>query len=166
MRNSLSDKKCQRCLEFKNSSEFNRHKLTLDKLETTCRACTKESSRQYRKLKPNICKSSKQKWKDLNKTKESTNNKGHNLRKYWPNLSTLNAIKEYEKLLKNQDSRCAICQRHQSLFKKSLHVDHCHTTLKVRALLCFSCNSMLGHAREDSSLLIKAAEYLQTERDN
>ena len=41
-----------------------------------------------------------------------------------------------------------------------LVVDHDHRTQKVRAMLCGNCNTMLGHAKEQSGLLRKAAEYL------
>lgn len=41
---------------------------------------------------------------------------------------------------KKQKGRCAICKRHERCFKKRLAVDHCHSSGKVRGLLCFYCN--------------------------
>ena len=49
-------------------------------------------------------------------------------------------LEEYEQKLKEQNYCCAICKRHQSKFKKKLHVDHNHKTGKVRDLLCAGCN--------------------------
>jgi hypothetical protein len=49
-------------------------------------------------------------------------------------------LEEYEKKLKEQNYSCAICKRHQSKFKKKLHVDHDHKTGKVRDILCAGCN--------------------------
>jgi len=49
-------------------------------------------------------------------------------------------LEDYDKMLKDQDYRCAICRRSQSLFKYNLHVDHNHSTGKVRGLLCAGCN--------------------------
>ena len=49
-------------------------------------------------------------------------------------------LEEYEKKLKEQNYSCAICKRHQSVFKRKLGVDHNHKTGKVRDLLCDGCN--------------------------
>ena len=50
------------------------------------------------------------------------------------------SLEEYDKKLKEQNNCCAICKRHESKFKKKLHVDHDHKTGKVRDLLCAGCN--------------------------
>src|SRR5674476_255535 len=52
---------------------------------------------------------------------------------------------EYKEMFKRQEDCCAICGRHQSLFKRRLHVDHNHETGKVRSLLCGRCNTGLGY---------------------
>ena len=51
---------------------------------------------------------------------------------------------EYETLLQDQDSACAICGITAEEIGKKLIVDHNHETLKVRGLLCWRCNSGLG----------------------
>ena len=43
-----------------------------------------------------------------------------------------------------------------------LAIDHCHSTGKIRGLLCDRCNHGLGHFKDDINLLIKAIEYLNT----
>ena len=48
---------------------------------------------------------------------------------------------------------------------KSLSVDHCHTTGKVRGLLCQSCNTGIGLLKEDTKLFMAAIEYLEKSRD-
>jgi hypothetical protein len=70
------------------------------------------------------------------------------------------SLEEYDEMLKAQNGRCAICER---LPKEGqlLHVDHCHRSDKVRALLCFKCNSGLGCYYDNPELLMKAARYLQ-----
>ena len=40
-------------------------------------------------------------------------------------------------------------------------VDHCHTTGRVRGILCFSCNVALGHAKDDPEILKSMIEYLK-----
>lgn len=45
--------------------------------------------------------------------------------------------------------------------KKRLHVDHCHSTGKVRGVLCDPCNRGLGCFRDDISKIEKAISYLR-----
>lgn len=68
---------------------------------------------------------------------------------------------EYEKLLVTQNCCCALCNKHFSDNKRRLAVDHCHTTGKVRKLLCDRCNVLLGHAKDDIEILTKAISYLK-----
>jgi hypothetical protein len=44
---------------------------------------------------------------------------------------------------------------------RNLDVDHCHTTGKIRGLLCNNCNRGLGHFQDNPSFLLTAAEYLK-----
>jgi hypothetical protein len=67
---------------------------------------------------------------------------------------------DYDAMLERQQHRCKICRRHKSEFKRRLHVDHCHTTKKVRGLLCDMCNTGLGRFRDDVTLLFSAVQYL------
>ena len=53
-------------------------------------------------------------------------------------------VEEYNALFNFQKGCCYTCKKHQSLFKIRLAVDHCHTTGKVRGLLCYKCNVNLG----------------------
>jgi hypothetical protein len=58
-----------------------------------------------------------------------------------------------------QGGKCLICQQ-----VKPLVVDHCHAALKIRGLLCSNCNSGLGLFKDNPEWLIRAAEYLQTNK--
>ena len=70
---------------------------------------------------------------------------------------------DYEVMLEEQNNRCAICEtsdpggRHTSNY---FVVDHCHTTGKVRKLLCHHCNTALGLVGDNISTLQKMIEYL------
>lgn len=48
----------------------------------------------------------------------------------------------YEALMKKQGGVCAICGKTNG--KRRLHMDHNHRTLRIRGLLCYSCNTKLG----------------------
>ena len=69
-------------------------------------------------------------------------------------------VNVYNELLHAQDGRCAICQGPPNGGKKRLCIDHCHTSGKIRGLLCCRCNRGLGAFRDNTELLKKAAEYL------
>lgn len=48
----------------------------------------------------------------------------------------------YEQTLAKQNGTCAICKKaHKSGCR--LSVDHCHTTGRVRGLLCKRCNALV-----------------------
>lgn len=74
--------------------------------------------------------------------------------KYRYGISMSDALR----LLANQDSRCAICER--LLDRKSFVIDHCHTTHAVRGVLCNACNVVLGQAYDSVAVLQKAIKYL------
>lgn len=61
----------------------------------------------------------------------------------------------YNAILAAQAGGCAICGG-----TDRLHVDHCHTTKKVRGILCFGCNTAIGHMKDEASRLRLAALYL------
>jgi len=68
-------------------------------------------------------------------------------------------IKQYEEMLASQNNSCAICKTPQGDI--ALAVDHCHTTGKVRSLLCSDCNTMLGLCNDNTTVLQSAIRYLE-----
>lgn len=69
---------------------------------------------------------------------------------------------EYREMLVTQKECCAICGEHQDKKGKLLAVDHCHSTGKVRGLLCLNCNIVLGHVKEDITILEKMVLYIRS----
>ena len=65
---------------------------------------------------------------------------------------------DYDRMFSEQNGVCAICSNPPT--KRSLHIDHCHKTGKVRGLLCYRCNIMLGSARDDIQILTNSLFYL------
>ena len=72
-------------------------------------------------------------------------------------------LDDYDRMLKIQNNRCAICNGTETIKQNhnNLSVDHCHATGKVRGLLCSSCNSGIGRLKDDVELLEKAIAYLR-----
>lgn len=68
-------------------------------------------------------------------------------------------------MLAAQDGKCAICDEEETDTyqgkPKMLAVDHCHSSGRVRALLCSNCNNVLGRARDRIDILEAAIRYLK-----
>jgi hypothetical protein len=75
-------------------------------------------------------------------------------------------VEHLENLKSSQDNKCAICEipaeeiKHTKFKYNPLVVDHCHTTGKVRGMLCPSCNHALGHFKDNVVAIAKAIDYL------
>src|SRR6266446_7060445 len=54
---------------------------------------------------------------------------------------------QYWRLQDKQNGRCAICGELPN--GRALHVDHCHDSKTVRALICHGCNIAIGMIKED-----------------
>lgn len=132
----------------------------------------KERSRQWRKNNPDKCKASKKAFRERNPEKVKAGvrkcHKEHGPRysanKFPGSIQKKYGLSEdqYLAIWDEQLDRCAICQTEElDGIRGKLCVDHCHTTGKVRGLLCFSCNTMLGNARDRIETLQRAIEYLQ-----
>jgi hypothetical protein len=78
---------------------------------------------------------------------------GHLMRKFGM------TIEQYEAMLEAQGGGCFICGRPPRV-DISLHVDHDHSTGKVRGILCFRCNNARADFQENTQLLRKAIGYL------
>lgn len=76
-------------------------------------------------------------------------------------------LEQYTQRLTEQNHLCAICKQPET--KRSsrtgnlfyLAVDHCHTTGKIRGLLCKRCNMILGSVEDKESILESAIRYLK-----
>lgn len=66
-------------------------------------------------------------------------------------------LEDYDNMYSAQEGRCRICGIYQDL----LNIDHCHSTNKVRGLLCFACNTALGAFKDNSGILGRAILYLK-----
>ena len=76
------------------------------------------------------------------------------------------SLNDYAEMYRVQDGKCGICKlpemdkdRHGNV--RVLAVDHCHKTGSVRELLCYSCNSMLGQAKDNEQVLLAGADYIR-----
>jgi len=78
-------------------------------------------------------------------------------------------VEQYDDLLEKQNGRCAICRSNNSFGKNYVHkknrsrfaVDHCHSTGRVRGLLCTRCNRALGLIGDDIESALRMVDYLK-----
>lgn len=66
--------------------------------------------------------------------------------------------KEYQSMLEVQKYKCPVCDC--NLQFAVANVDHCHTSGKVRSILCNTCNTALGGFKDSVILLRSAINYL------
>jgi len=70
------------------------------------------------------------------------------------------SLVDYNKLFEDQNGCCGICNKHQSIIKNTLNVDHNHNTGNVRSLLCSSCNTGIGQLKDNINIIKSAINYL------
>ena len=95
-------------------------------------------------------------WREDNKERRAATQRGNSLKRKYDL-----PIEVYEHAIIRQLNLCAICGEPET--RKgytTLVVDHDHATGIVRGFLCHSCNTTLGHMRDNPALLRAAADYL------
>lgn len=81
------------------------------------------------------------------------------------NLKKLYGIttEQFNVMAEDQNYTCKVCGTAPGNTNRRdrLHVDHCHTTGKIRGLLCANCNNAMGYAGDDPMRLRALADYLE-----
>lgn len=72
-------------------------------------------------------------------------------------------LEQYNDLFKKQKGMCAVCGRHQNEIGRTLAVEHCHKTERVRGLVCQRCNLAIG-VLENKELCLKVTLFLEESR--
>ena len=125
----------------------------------------KEYHKVYRQTHKNDIKNNKLRYytkhkeKILKKMKDPTNR--NNLYDWQLRSRYGITLEQYQQMFNNQNGKCAICGVHQVNLTRKLAVDHCHTTEKIRKLLCSNCNTGLGMFKHNQIFLQSAIEYLR-----
>lgn len=72
-------------------------------------------------------------------------------------------LDDYNQLVQLQGGGCAVCGRKDSgqERQKAFHVDHNHTTRRIRGVLCSRCNHAIGLFQDNPDICLSAAEYLK-----
>lgn len=67
---------------------------------------------------------------------------------------------DFDGLFASQGHACAICRTTEKPKSKGWHIDHCHSTGRIRGILCQHCNLGLGRFRDNLDTLKAAEAYL------
>lgn len=73
----------------------------------------------------------------------------------------MNGWDDFDQMWELCNGKCSICRVDLEIDSRSTHVDHCHDGVKPRGILCESCNTLLGNAKESSDILMAAISYLK-----
>lgn len=102
-----------------------------------------EQKREWRKKNPEKYRAANQRWQINRRMKRC----------------------DFDAMMEEQDGKCAICGTDKAYSgggdNRRLAIDHCHTSGKVRGLLCGNCNRMLGLAKDSTETLKNAIKYLE-----
>ena len=128
---------CNDCDEL--LSDDNMHPSLARSQNWICKGCSHKRTNAWRRSNPSKMK--------------AIDRKGKLRLKY--NIT----VEEYNEMLALQEGVCAICGKEEK--RRPLSVDHCHTTGKIRGLLCSSCNLAVGLIGDSSIVAARIVRYLE-----
>ena len=147
-------KTCKKCNISKALSEFNKQKDTYDGLRSWCKDCFNLNSLEWRQENPEQSKQNVREWHD--------ENVDYDYRRTFSLKKRYGITQEdFERLHNQQNGLCALCSKP---FKKIARVEHCHTTGKVRGLVCDGCNLNIAYYEKfekNPELIEKIVKYLE-----
>jgi len=140
-------KECMKCKIDKPLEEFHNRAKSKDGKQSICKSCNIARVKVWQASNPERHEAN---WKNNSYGEQALLKRRAS--KY--GLS----VEQLLEMLKDADGLCNICKRNPV---KWLVVDHCHSTLKVRGVLCEKCNQALGLLDDNIEFLESAINYLQ-----
>lgn len=142
-RNSVTVKCCLTCKSEKPVTDFHLNRASRDGYHTRCKACACQQKRD-------IASKDRQHARTLDRGGKLKSRYGI-------------TVDDYNRMLTCQNGRCGICGTNDpGNLKTNFQIDHNHNTGVVRGLLCCKCNRGIGFFNDDASLLVVAAQYLDS----
>lgn len=153
----VDDRQCGRCKKLLPVSAFYPNYGRRSGLAPNCKSCQVEYTRNWQREHAEAFnayqRTYRQQWQAANPEKaKKIRRERHVAKNYGLTLE------EYEQLT-NQPT-CAICDVEFGPDLKPC-LDHCHSSGRIRGVLCTHCNFGLGYFRDDVECLRRAIDYLQ-----
>ena len=148
---SKADRKCRDCGVILTSDNAYMNKVR-GTFQSACKLCGSKYTKAWiKRNREKERKRARKYYKENTDRVRMINERSRVKRKYGITLE------EIEFLKKSQNYRCAICMNAMATC-----VDHCHKLGVVRGILCSSCNTAIGHMKDEPRTLRAAALYLET----
>lgn len=173
-------KVCVKCHESKPLSEYHVHNVERGYHRNFCKECQNEWAKKWRETPDgqeyhktyDECHREKQAeyrkiYREALLKSPKLQAKKRSYHRQWELGKNFGlSLDDYETMLSAQDGKCAICGTDKSYKngnkRRNFSVDHDHVTGKVRGLLCFVCNTGIGHLQDDADIIRKAIVYLES----
>lgn len=139
-------KTCTTCKKSRSLSEFHVRRASPDGLALLCKPCARALSNAWYHANKERARARNRRWRAENMERNLVKQREYGL---WHRYKL--TPEAYDKLLADQDGKCALCQR-VAPDDKRLNVDHDHKCCPgretcgkcIRGLLCNRCNNALG----------------------
>jgi len=148
-------KNCNKCQISKPLSEFSRRADSKDGYRNQCQQCLNSIKALWKRNNPEVCRTYNTTWRKNNPQKVlKSSMRCHYKKEYGI------TFEQKDIMVAKQNNRCRICCKSFKL-PRDIHVDHSHTTKKVRGILCSNCNTGLGKFQDNITFLKAAIKYLK-----
>lgn len=157
----MKNKKCSKCNKIKSIKKFHKKNGRISKTNAYCKKCNSNYCKEaYNKNKEKYSAASKA-WAKANKEKRTNIFRNSHYKQVFGIT-----LEDYNIMLVSQGGACAICKLPESVKLpsgaiKSLSIDHCHNTGKIRGLLCYRHNVGIGFFDENIEYLNSAIDYIR-----
>ena len=146
MHTEVNKKPCSVCKQVLPLEDFYPHRRMKLGRQPSCKKC----AREWHHKRPDYVRKKNAEWKSKNPDYALNR---YRLVKYGVTPEDISILRS------KQDGKCAGCGLELSLVKEC--VDHCHSSGKVRGLLCNSCNLILGYADDRVEILNSLICYIE-----
>ena len=140
MTDPIITKPCTRCQEVKPLTDFPATRRFKSGRLPHCKSCKKAMDAKYVKKNPTPLQ----------------------YRKSMLKISYGLTLEQFDEMSARQGGKCLICNNPPN--DGVLRVDHCHTSNKIRGLLCNRCNLAIGAFADSTDVLDNAIKYLTQPR--
>jgi hypothetical protein len=145
---------CKKCNTWKLLEEYPKNKNSALGIFSYCSECSNKLGREHHKK--NRAKGTEG-WEKHRKDYRN---------RYYKNTYGI-TLAQFEEIFEAQDYKCAICFCPLDIDGESskAHLDHNHTTGKIRQILCVRCNKGIGYLQEDTDIMQSAIDYINLHKE-
>jgi hypothetical protein len=133
--------------------------------QNKCIECSKVAAKDWYAANPDYRREKAREWRAENPDYVRGYRKDNRRRIYLVESARKYGIttEQFDEMWASQNGSCATCRKlfDWSIKQTKPHIDHCHTTGRVRGLLCNACNSVLGIVNENADVLSALIGYLE-----